>query len=80
VVEENASKEDSDEKSVSKGNKKDVDTLFSDLEGEEDKNKILSPEDKKRMDLKKKDLADLQLQSAINVIKGIKIYRKFQQK
>lgn len=73
VVENNASKENDgiDEKSVTKEKKEDVDTIFSDLEHKEDK---------KQMDLKKKDQADLQLQSAINVIKGIKIYRKFQQK
>ena len=72
VIEENASKEGdgSDEKNISKKNNKDVDTIFSDLEHKGDKNKILL----------KKDQADLQLQSAINVIKGIKIYRKFQQK
>ncbi len=82
VVEEKASKEDdgSDEKSVSKENKEDIDTIFSDLEGKEDKNKTLPSEDKKQRDLKKKEQADLQLQSAVNVIKGIKIYRKFQQK
>ena len=42
VIEENISKEDdgSDEKSVSKENNEDVDTVFSDLEHKEDKNKI----------------------------------------
>ncbi len=80
VVKENASKEDSDEKSVGKENKEDIDTVFSDLERKKDENKILSPEDKKQSELKKKEQKDLQLQSAVNVIKGIKIYRKFQQK
>jgi hypothetical protein len=47
-----------------------VDTVFSNLENKKDKDKALSSEDKK----------DLQLQSAINVIKGMKIYSKFQQK
>jgi carboxyl-terminal processing protease len=70
VVEENAPKEDSDEKSVNKENKEDVDAIFFDLEHKKDKNKILL----------KKDQADFQLQSAINIIRGIKIYRKFQQK
>ena len=70
VVEENAPKEDSDEKSVSKENKEDVDAIFSDLEHKEDKNKTSL----------KKDQTDPQLQSAINIIKGIKIDRKFQQK
>jgi carboxyl-terminal processing protease len=78
VVEKNNAKDDddSDEKSAGKESAgkesgEDVDTIFSDLEHKEDK---------KQLDLKKKDLADPQLQSAINVIKGIKIYRKFQQK
>jgi carboxyl-terminal processing protease len=71
VIEENAFKKDdgSDEKSVSKENNEDVDAIFYNLEHKDDKNKI-----------KKKDQADPQLQSAINIIKGIKIYRKFQQK
>jgi carboxyl-terminal processing protease len=71
VIEENAAKENdgSGEKIVSKENHEDVDTVFSNLEHRDDKNKIT-----------KKDQADIQLQSAINVIKGIKIYRKFQQK
>jgi carboxyl-terminal processing protease len=82
VIRENASKEDkdSDEKSVSKEKNKDVDTVFSDLENKEDKNKSLSSKDGKEDEQMKKDLEDIQLQSAINVIKGIKIYRKFQQK
>ena len=70
AVEESAPKEDNDEKSVSKENKKDVDAIFSDLEHKKDNNKTLL----------KKDQADFQLQSAINIIRGIKIYRKFQQK
>ena len=70
AVEESAPKEDNDEKSVSKENKKDVDAIFSDLEHKKDNNKTLL----------KKDQADPQLQSAINIIKGIKIDRKFQQK
>jgi carboxyl-terminal processing protease len=82
VIEENLPKEDrdSDDKSVSKEKKEDVDTVFSDLENKENKNKILSPKDKNQNEQMKKDLKDNQLQSAINVIKGIKIYRKFQQK
>ena len=82
LLEEKAAKEDggSDEKSVSKVNNEDVDTIFSNLESKGDKNKVLSAEDKKKNLQKKKDLEDIQLQSAVNVIKGIKIYRKFQQK
>jgi len=62
VVEEDIVKKDQ--------NADNIDTIFSDLEHKEDKNKILASKDKN----------DAQLQSAINVIKGIKIYRRFQQK
>jgi len=72
VIKGNVSNEDegSDEKKSGQENKEDVDTIFSGLEHKDDKNNILL----------KKDQADIQLQSAINVIKGIKVYRKFQQK
>lgn len=82
VIEDNAAKEDqdSDQKNISKDKNKDVDTVFSDLEDQENKNKSLSSKDKKQDEQLKKDQDDIQLQSAINVIKGIKIYRKFQQK
>jgi carboxyl-terminal processing protease len=71
VVEDRASKKDdnSDDKNTGKEHKEDIDAIFSDLEHKDDENKM-----------KKKDQSDLQLQSAVNVIKGIKIYRKFQQK
>jgi carboxyl-terminal processing protease len=82
VIEENISKEDkdSDKNKDSAQNSEDVETIFSDLEHKEAKSKDLSSEDKKQLQLKKKDQLDVQLQSAVNVIKGIKIYRKFQQK
>ena len=82
VIEENKSSADDDNEGdkPKKKDSEDVDALFADLEHKEDKNKDLSSSDKKLMDLKKKDQSDIQLQSAINVIKGIKIYRKFQQK
>jgi carboxyl-terminal processing protease len=81
VVEQKSSKKDDshDVDKTKKGNNEDIDTIFSDLEHKE-KNKNVSSEDKKQADLKKKDQSDIQLQSAINVIKGIKIYRKFEQK
>ena len=71
IIEKGSSKKDEDNeiKEVNKKDNKDIETVFSDLEGKADKNK-----------LNKKDHEDAQLQSAINVIKGIKIYRKFQQK
>lgn len=82
VVQESPSKEDRDDdtNTNSKQSSEDIDSLFSDLEHKDDKNQILSPEDKKQNELKKKDMQDVQLQSALNVINGIKIYRKFQQK
>ena len=82
VVDANEAKadQDNDNNKVSKEKNEDVDTIFSDLENKEKENKVLSVEDKKQRDLEKKDQEDVQLQSAINVIKGIKIYRKFQQK
>ena len=82
VVEEGVSKKNRDTKDdkISKEGNEDVDSIFSDLEHKDDKDKTLSLEDKKQMELKKKDQEDTQLQSAINVIKGIKIYRRFQQK
>lgn len=69
VVEQKDSDEDTEghEKSISKKKNGDVEVVFSDLENK----------DKKQADLKKKDQDDAQLQSAINVIKGIKVYRKF---
>jgi len=80
VVEDKNSSDDdsSDQKVVNKDNNDDVDTIFSNLEDKNTKDKDLSPEEKKQELLKKKDQDDLQLQSAINVIKGIKIYRNFQ--
>lgn len=73
VVEENDAKDtdSGDTDKASKEKNEDVDAVFSGLEHKEDK---------KQTDLEKKDQEDLQLQSAVNVIKGIKIYRKFQQK
>jgi len=78
VVIEDKTQEDKDDdkEKAGKVNTEDVDTIFSDLERKDNKN--LSTEDKKLNDQKKKDLEDIQLQSAVNVIKGIKIYRKFQ--
>jgi len=78
VIEDKTAKDDdADDKTVNKEKSTDIDEVFSQLEG---KNKESFPEDKKLEDQNEKDLKDIQLQSAINVIKGIKIYRKFQQK
>jgi len=71
VVDENGPLEDNDNGGDAKTqeNNDDVDAVFSNLEGKEHTVKNKSSIDKK----------DIQLQSAVNVIKGIKIYRKFQQ-
>jgi carboxyl-terminal processing protease len=82
VVEDNAPKEDQDDdvKNAQKENNKDVDSVFSELENKESKAKASPAKDKAQEEQMKKDQDDIQLQSAINVIKGIKIYQKFQQK
>jgi len=82
VVEEDASLENKEIEGdkESKEKNEDVDTVFSDLEDKEKKNKTQSSQDKKQNEQLKKDRADIQLQTAINVIKGIKIDRKFKQK
>lgn len=81
VTEEKASKEDPDNGEPAGPNEKnkDLDTLFSDLDGKNGPQKPLSADEKKQKTQELKDLGDIQLQSAVNVIKGIKIYRKFQQ-
>ncbi|MBF0503715.1 MAG: S41 family peptidase [Candidatus Omnitrophica bacterium] len=63
-----------------KASDKDLDTIFSDVEHKDDKNEAMSKDEKKQLEIKKKDEEDNQLQSAVNVIKGIKIDRKFQHK
>ena len=57
------------DKNAAKEDNEDIDAVFSKLEHKQEASKI-----------SKKDQADVQLQSAINVIKGIKIYQQFQQK
>lgn len=82
VINDESSKEDK-LKDVNKDNKasdKDLDTIFSDVEHKDEKNTVLSLDQKKQLEQKKKDQEDNQLQSAVNVIKGIKIDRKFQHK
>ncbi len=62
------SDDDADAAKTAKPNT-DIESIFSDLEHKEQKGKAMSAKDK----------ADIQLQSAIHVIEGIKVYRKFQQ-
>ena len=76
VVEEVSAKEDRP-KDENKASDKDLDTIFSDVEHKDEKKENLSLDNKKQLAQKKKDQEDNQLQSAVNVIKGIKIDRKF---
>jgi carboxyl-terminal processing protease len=81
VVEESPSKKEGEPgKNQAKENIEDIDTVFTNLEHKEDKAKVLSPQEQKRMELAQRDKTDLQLQSAVNAIKVIKIYRQFHQK
>ncbi len=79
-VTSNEEDEINEEHKINKEKNKDVDEVFADLEGTESKQKTMTVKDKKLEEQMKKDVEDIQLQSAVNVIKGIKIYRKFQQK
>ena len=82
VVERIISKEDKDkeekENDKDKKDKKNLDQIFEDVESKEKKEpETLTEEKKKELEQKKKDEQDNQLQTAVNVIKGIKIYRSF---
>ncbi|MBF0512424.1 MAG: peptidase S41, partial [Candidatus Omnitrophica bacterium] len=81
IVKANAQKEGTkDDNTPVKGANEDIDSIFSDLEHREDKNNTVSVADQKILQLQKKDEKDVPLQSAINVIKGIKVYHQFQNK
>jgi carboxyl-terminal processing protease len=71
VVERIEPTEDKEDKKA-----KDLDKVFSEVKGKEDEKKegALSP---KEAELKKKDAQDNQLQAAVSVIKGIKVFKKF---
>jgi carboxyl-terminal processing protease len=75
VVERVNPKEDKDAEKDKK-DKKDLDKIFDDVKKKEGEAPI-SDEEKKAAELKKKEETDNQLQSALNVIKGIKVYRNF---
>jgi len=79
VVDEEHPKGDKgkDETKDNKVMDKDLDVIFSDVERKGEKNEGLSLEKKKELEQKKKDQEDNQLQSAMDIIKGIKIDRKF---
>jgi len=82
VVEEAGNKDDrvKDANKDTKASDKDLDAIFADVEHNEEKSEVVSKDQKKLLEQKKKDKEDNQLQSAVNVIKGIKIDRKFQHK
>lgn len=75
VVEKVVPKDDKEETKKDK-DKKDAAKIFEDV-AEKEAEKPLTEEEKKQNELKKKDAADNQLQSAISVIKGIKVYKQF---
>lgn len=80
VVEENSPKpEDEGAKPQTQDHSEDIDAVFSDLEHTQEK-KVLSPQEQTKLELAKRDKQDIQLQSAVNAIKVIKIYRQFHQK
>ncbi|MBI3601548.1 MAG: S41 family peptidase [Candidatus Omnitrophica bacterium] len=72
-------KEDKDkeaDKDKDKKDKKNLDQIFEDVENKDKKEaEDLTEEKKKELQQKKKDQEDNQLQTAVNVIKGIKVYR-----
>ncbi len=80
VVERAAPKDDkdADKDAKDKKGKADLDKIFSDVQKQDAPDVAVTEEKKKEIELKKKDDADNQLQSALSVIKGIKVYRKFQ--
>lgn len=80
VVDEEATSKGDKAKDANKDNKapdKDLDVIFSDVEHKDEKNEGVSLDQKKQLEQKKKDQEDNQLQSAVDIIKGIKIDRKF---
>ena len=79
VVERMEHKEDKDKDADrDKKDKKSLDQIFDDVENKDKKEaEGLTEEKKKELQQKKKDQEDNQLQTAVNVIKGIKVYRTF---
>ena len=61
-----------------KKDKRDLDEIFEEVENNNKKDvEGLTEEKKKELEQKKKDDEDNQLQAAINIIKGIKVYSGF---
>ena len=70
--------EKDDDKDKKKENgKDDLDKIFSDVQKKDAKDAADSVRKSKEADQKKKDDSDNQLQSALNVMKGLKVYRGF---
>ena len=73
-------KEDKDEqKNKDKNDKKDIEQIFEDVEknDHEGQTEIMTEQKKKEQEQAKKDQEDNQLQAAIDVVKGIKVYQSF---
>lgn len=71
-------KEKSETKSLDKNDKKDIEEIFEEVEKKtKEESEVLSEEAKKDLERKKKDEEDNQLQAAVNIIKGIKVYSGF---
>jgi carboxyl-terminal processing protease len=77
VIERIEPKEDKDDDKKKEKNK-DLDKIFSDVEKQQNP-EAPTEEKAKELEQKKKDELDNQLQTAISVLKGIKVYRVFQQ-
>lgn len=69
--------DEEEEKDKDKDDKKDLKKVFDDVELRDAKDPDAVSQDKKTTLAKEKLLADNQVQSAINVIKGIKVYQSF---
>ncbi len=78
VVEPGALKEEESDKDKDKKDKKNIEQIFENIENQNKKQpENLTEEKKKELQQKKKDEQDNQLQVAVDIIKGIKIYRGF---
>lgn len=78
VVEPVAVKEEESDKDKDKKDKKNIEQIFENIENQNKKQpENLTEEKKKELQQKKKDEQDNQLQAAVNIIKGVKIYRGF---
>lgn len=77
VVEKIDPKEEKDE-DKKKDKTAELDKIFDDVAKKDPVEEPLSEQKKKDLEQKKKDDADNQLQAAINVIKGIRVYKNFE--